>query len=101
MKKPVYPKGVIIWLIVWAVVLLLIYGAYLCGVFAGEEYERLKTCDWCGEKIYEEGTQLGEYWLHDLCFSQLNEYAGYWFKDEYTNDRMDWIKGLIEERKCQ
>ena len=98
MKKSRYPKGVIIGLTLWLLVLLII-ASHLIGIEVGKYYNSLETCDWCREKIHGKGTQLGEYWLHDLCYSQLNVWAGYWYGNEYTNERMDWIKDLIEERK--
>lgn len=55
-----------------------------------------KHCAWCGEKFYEEGTQLFDVWLDDTCWSKLylsdvTEHHG-----KVTRETMERIHAEIE-----
>ena len=54
------------------------------------------TCDWCNDRIYEKPVSVGEYQLHEICYSNLNLYAGEEFGCEYSYERMKWIYEQIK-----
>ncbi len=62
-----------------------------------EHYAQDKnTCTYCGDLIWEEGTQIREYWLHDRCWSILAlEYGWY---EESNAKVIDEICEELERR---
>jgi len=72
-----------------------------CIAMAGlNVYEHIASkqpkCAWCGEPMYGEQTQLGEYWICDRCWSELALQYG-WYK-ECSSLKMGEIMEAIEAR---
>lgn len=81
----------IIW--VWAIIVMPIF-AYKLGVELGKHFSSLKTCRWCGDAIWEEGTDIGGgIWLHNICWSNLA--VEYDWNTECTWGKMQEIKKAI------
>ena len=55
----------------------------------------LKSCDWCYEKMFEEGTQIQQFWYHDLCFSNLDML---YIVLKIEQNEADWIVETTKRR---
>ena len=62
------------------IAICLFASAVLAATSAYEYYNGKRNCDWCGDKIFEEGTQMRNFWLHDRCASNLLFEYG-WYKE--------------------
>lgn len=58
-----------------------------------------KTCDYCHEKFWEEGTQIKEYWLCEGCWSILDFEASREYRNEYNRKRLKWVYDQIKKAK--
>ena len=51
----------------------------------------LNPCAYCEKKIWEEGWQMWDIWLHDGCLKELNKEAELIFGNEMNGDRFNYV----------